>query len=156
METKLKFQTTKLATFDIIEKPGVYTLEVLTPVTEKNLVKNENGRESYIVSFKAISQDKLGQVTKTFEGKEEVDIEETSGLFLTGNIWKNEGEEAPALPMKGQKVQANVIETLSRDGELVLRVSEIKVPSAIKAQKFNILTMLGSAVKEEETLVHKN
>lgn len=154
METEksgIKIKTTSLAKYDLITKPGTYLLKVLSTVTEKNLVESEKtGRESFICSLAAIAEDKFPQVKEVFAGKEEVDIEDTQGLFMTANIWKN-GEEQPALPMKNEVVKATIERVLARDSdELVLRVTGIQVMAPAKAEKLDITKFFASASSPAE------
>jgi hypothetical protein len=163
VKSGIKVQTTALAGYDQIVEPGVYALKVASTVSEKNLVQSENGRKSYIVSLKAIAEDKLGQVKEVFQGKQEVDIEDTNGCFMTGNIWVNDGAQSPALPMKGETVKASVDYVKAKDAEddeaTVLRITAIQVQAAKKAEKLNILDFFASSEKSAtpagETLVQK-
>ena len=100
METpSIKFKRAALAGYAFITpsmKGRKIELEVSSNVTEKNRVISETGRESYIVGLKAIAP-KVLAVKQLFASREEVDIEETNGLFLTGNIWINNGQPSTAL-----------------------------------------------------------
>jgi len=137
MESTINFKRSKLAEFQVITEPGKYKLQVLNNVTDKNLVESANSRQSYIVSLKAISQDKLEQVKQVFAEAEEVAIEQTNGLFLTANIWKN-SDETPALPMKGEEIEATIGYVPSRDGEEVLRVTNMRVLGAKSGKKLSL------------------
>ncbi len=135
--TGIIFKRSQLANFSPIDEPGKYKLTVLNNVSEKNLFTDENGRQRYIVSLKAIATDKLPAIQEVFGASEEVAIESTNGLFLTGSIWKNEGE-TPALPMKGEEVEVTVGEVASQDGEAVLRVTNMRVLAAKTAKKLDV------------------
>lgn len=152
METaQLKFKRTSLANYSHVKTPGTFELEVSNNVSEKNLFVDENGRTRYIVGFKAIADDKMAQIRETFLENEEVPVEETNGLFLTGSIWKNEGE-TPTLPMKGEKVKVTVDWVSPREaeeGERVLRITNIQVQAAKVATKLS-LESLFAAVPENE------
>jgi len=149
--TGINFKRSSLAGFQQITEPGKYKLQVLNNVTDKNLVQSESGRQSYIVSFKAISADKLEQVKQVFAESEEVAIEQTNGLFLTGNIWKN-SDETPALPMKGEEVEATIAYVPSRDGEEVLRVTNMRVLGAKTAPKLSLEGLF--AAQPSATITH--
>lgn len=131
------FKTSSLGSFAQPTQPGKYEFEVLSNVTERNQYESESGRIAYIVNLKAIAPDKTAQLIETFRGKSEVAIEETQGLFLTASIWKN-GDQTPALPMKGEIVTATVGFVPNRDGEEVLRVTNIMVKAATSAPKFSL------------------
>lgn len=144
------------AGYSFIDLPGTYTLEVASNVSEKNLVKNANG-ESYIVGFKAIAEDKKAQVLEVFSGKNEVPIEMTQGLFLTGNLWRN--PSLKRLPMKGEKVDV-VIDWVStrEDKEItVLRIKTMNLRPVSEAKKLDIASFFsgstqgsGEVIKERE------
>lgn len=144
MESTINFKRSSLAGYQAINEPGKYKLQVTNNVTDKNLVVSEKGRESYIVSVKAIAPDKMEQLKQVFAESEEVAIEQTNGLFLTANIWKN-GEEVPALPMKGEEVEVTVGFVPSRDSEEVLRITNIRVLSAKTAKKLSLESLFAAA-----------
>jgi len=135
--TSIQFKRSSLAGYVAITEPGKYKLQVSNNVTDKNLVESENGRQSYIVGLKAIFPDKLEQVKQVFAETEEVAIEQTNGLFATGNIWKN-GDSEPALPMKAEEIEATVAYVPNRDGEEVLRITNMRVLGAKTAPKLSL------------------
>lgn len=128
------FKREQLGNYSPINEPGTYELEVAGNVTEKNLFTDESGSR-YIVNLKAIAKDKLQQVKETFKEHESLPIEQTAGLFMTGSIWKN---GAITLPMRGEKVKVTVAFVPSRDGEEVLRVTNILVQPAKTAARLNV------------------
>lgn len=139
MET-IKFRRTALTNFVVIDKPGKYLLPTYSNVTDRNLVANEDGSAPrYIATFKAIAVDKVAQVKETFAAAEEVEIELTNGLFMTGNIWVKDGER-PTLPMKGEMAECVVDYVTSREGEQVLRITNVRPAEAKTAEKINILS----------------
>lgn len=147
MATGIPFKRSALQSFAMITAADIgrkLELEVLHNVTEKNLVESESGKKSYIVSLKAISPDKLPALREVFADNEEVDIEQTNGLFMTANIWKN-GEETPALPMKGEKINCTIAEVPNRDGEPVLRVNNTQVQAAHVATKLDLQSVFEQA-----------
>jgi len=123
------FKRSQLADYKVIREPGKYKLICATSTSEKNRVANENGRESYIVSFKAIASDKVPNLVTVFREAEEVEIEKTNGIFMTGNIWVNQGSHKP-LPMKGEEVEVMIDLVPSRDGTSVLRVRDMRIEEA--------------------------
>jgi hypothetical protein len=132
--------------YAFIDSPGTYTLEVASTVTEKNLVKNSGGNgESYIVGFKAIAEDKKAQVLEVFTGKNEVPIEMTQGLFLTGNLWKNAGLKR--LPIKGEKVDVVIDHVSTREDKevMVLRVKTMNLRPVSEAKKMTIQSFFSGA-----------
>jgi hypothetical protein len=143
--------------YSFIDSPGTYTIEVASNVSEKNLVKNANG-ESYIVGFKAIAEDKKAQVLEVFTGKNEVPIEMTQGLFLTGNLWKTPGLKR--LPMKGEKVDVVIDWVPTREDKdvMVLRIKTMNLRPVSEAKKLDIASFFkdgspsnsGTVVKEKE------
>jgi uncharacterized protein YnzC (UPF0291/DUF896 family) len=137
MESTINFKRSSLVGFQEISEPGKYKVQVLNNVTDKNLVESASGRQSYITSLKAIFPDKLEQLKQVFAESEEVAIEQTNGLFATGNIWKN-SDETPALPMKGEEVEVTVGYVPNRDGEEVLRVTNMRVLGAKVAKKLSL------------------
>lgn len=137
--TKIQFKKSQLVGYVLIEKPGKYELESSSNVTDKNLVTDESGRSRYIAGFKAIASDKLDQIKAVFAGKDEVSIEQTNGLFLTANIWANEGQVAD-LPMKGEKVDVTVDYVEAREGGQVLRITNVKRKPAQVASKLDLST----------------
>lgn len=144
MESTINFKRSSLAGFQQISEPGKYKVQVLNNVTDRNLVESASGRQSYIVSLKAIFPDKLEQLKQVFAESEEVAIEQTNGLFATGNIWKN-SDETPALPMKGEEIEATVAYVPSRDGEEVLRVTNMRVLGAKVAKKLSLEGLFATA-----------
>lgn len=150
--TGIRFKRAQLAGFKLIGAGDIgrkLELEVLHNVTEKNLVTSEkSGRESYIVSLKAITPDKVAGLQEVFAETEEVDIEQTNGLFLTANIWKNEGS-TPRLPMKGEKVEVIIAEVPNREGEAVLRVGNLQVRAAEEAKSIDLTAMFGASASHE-------
>ena len=147
METTagLTFKRTKLAQYSQIDTPGKYKVKVSNNVSEKNLFTDENSRERYIVSLEAIAKDKLPQVEQVFADSEEVAIEATNGLFLTGSIWKN-GDNQPSLPMKGEEVEVTIDNVVSRESEQVLRVTNIRVAAAKVAAKVSLSFATADAI----------
>lgn len=138
----IKYKRAYLTSCQLIEAPGKYDLVVSNDVTEANLVSNEDGTAPrYIVGFKAIAADKLPQVREVFKENEEVDIEQTNGLFMTGNIWKT-GKEV--LPAKGETVSCIIdfvqprVEEGQPEAEPVLRVTSMKVHKSRAAQKLDL------------------
>lgn len=131
MET-IMFKKEQLGSYAKIVKPGKYELEVASNVTEKNLVDNR-----YIVNFKAIAADKLPQLKEAFSFFTEIPIDQTNGLFLTGNIWVNDGQ-AVQTPMKGEVVDVTIDHVEDREGQSVLRVTNIKLKPAVKAAKLDL------------------
>lgn len=163
MET-IKFKTANLANYTVITKPGLYILESLSNVTESNLVADDDGKNPrYIANFKAIAADKLPQVKQVFDGKAEVDIEQTNGLFLSANVWKREGQTAD-LPMKGEKVECTVDLVSSREGDqVVLRITNIKRRPASVGEKIDLVSFFApvaatgtapAGAPAEKTLAH--
>lgn len=134
METKvgIKFAKALLVGYLLIEAAGKYLVKVQNNVGDQNLYTDEQGNTRYIVSLKAIMKDKLPQVLEVFKGVDEVDIEATNGLFATASIFKN-GDNTPALPMKGEEVEVICGYVPDRDGVEVLRVTNIHVLPAKKA-----------------------
>lgn len=141
METKqlsgITLKRASLILFAIITNPGKYLLEVASNVSENNLFTDENGNERYIVNFKAVAADKLGQLKAAFEGKEEVAIESLNGIFLTGSIWKRK-DKTSTLPMKGEKVESTVDFVENQEQQQVLRVTNIRVATAVAAERIKI------------------
>jgi len=138
MET-IKFKTALLGLYATITSPGRYELQVANNVSDSNLVSDEEGKsERYIVNLRAIAQDKLEQVKAVFAGKEEVEIDQTNGLFMTANIWKQKDKPAN-LPMKGEIVDVTVDFVESREGEQVLRITNIQRKAAQKAARLDVL-----------------
>lgn len=144
------FKTILLAAYSVISAPGKYELEVLSNVTEGNLVADADGSNPrYIANLKAIAADKLPQLKQVFADKQEVPIEETNGLFLTANIWKREGRAAD-LPMKGEKVEVTVDYVESREQEKVLRVTNIKRKPAIAPAKLDLASFFSPVTQSAE------
>ena len=132
MESGLKFRKTSLQGTALIKGPGVFRVRVLNNVSESNLLTDENGSR-YIVNLKAVAKDKQAQLIETFSGVEEVPIEQTNGLFLTASIWTKEGKQQ-RLPMKNEEVEVAINYVKSREGEQVLRATNIRVLSAASAE----------------------
>lgn len=137
------FKTDALKNYTQISRPGTYELEVAGNVTERNLFTDESGSR-YIVNLKAVADDKLAQLVEAFKGQESLPIEATSGLFMTASIWKNAGS-TPQLPMRGEKVKVTVGHVASRDGEEVLRVTNIAVQPAETGKKLDLSKLFASA-----------
>ena len=160
METTsgIKFKKSQLASYDAITTPGKYYLTVSNDVTEKNLVTPDDGSSSrYIVGFKAIPEDKLGQVKAAFKDADEIDIEKLNGSFLTGNIWLPANGNQPALPVKGEKVECIVDYVKLRDSEeMALRVTNMKVREAQKAAKLDVAALFAETetANTDSTLQH--
>ncbi len=152
MTSGIKFRRTQLAGYKPVLEPNKYKLIVQNNVSEKNRY-SENGRDRYIVSLKAIAKDQIEAVKTLFADTEEVAIEETNGLFLTGAIWVN-GDEQPALPMKGEEVEVAVDYVVSREGEEVLRVTNMRVLPAKQTANFNLAELFADVTTPAETLQH--
>jgi hypothetical protein len=136
---KIAFDLSSLGEFMVIDQTyNKVELEVLTPVTEKNLIVGDDGRARYIVTLKAIPQDKVSALVERFAGKTEATYEDTNGLFLTMNIWVNDGIQ-PALPMKGEKILCAIgyVPNRERTAE-VLRVIDHKLKPAQAAPRFDL------------------
>lgn len=136
--TGIKFKKAYLGAFSTLSVPGKYKVQVQNNVSEKNLFTDGEGRQRYIVSLKAISADKLPQLSQVFADSEEVDIEQTNGLFLTASIWKKDENDHPALPMKGEEVDVIAGCVADRDGVEVLRITNIQVATAKRAERFSL------------------
>lgn len=144
----ITFKKAQLAQFLLIDDIGKYDLPVFSNVTDRALVLDEDGtKPRYIVNLKAIAADKFAQLKALFATREEVPIEETNGLFMTANIWKN-NEQEPALPLKGELLECMVGIVPNREGQPVLRVVSHRVHAAKKAAKVDLLNFF----KEEKAL----
>lgn len=158
MET-IKYKRAYLTMCAMIAAAGKYALQVAHDVTDKNLVANEDGTAPrYIVGLKAIAADKFTQVREVFKGADEVEIDQTNGLFMTGNIWKTGNE---TLPAKNEIVDCIVDYVPSREtGEPVLRVTNITVRKALIAPKLDVnkffeeIAVPAAVVASTETLQH--
>lgn len=150
METTIKYKKAYLADCQVIDAPGKYALKVSNDVTDKNLVASEDGTNPrYIVGFKAIAADKLPQVAEVFKNDEEVDIEQTNGLFMTANLWQTGNEQ---IPVKGETVDAIVDLVPAREGEdLVLRITSFKVRKAQVAKKLDLNKLFAPTETEAAT-----
>jgi hypothetical protein len=150
----IEFGTENLSNYSHITAPGTYTLEVASTVTEKNLVQNSNGGASYIVGFKAIADDKMAQVLEVFNGKHKVAIEETQGLFLTGNLWKNAGGVS-RLPIKNEKMDVVIdwVPTRENKDEVVLRIKSMNLRPVTEAKKLDISSFFSGTPATSGTLV---
>ncbi len=145
-----QIKTTKLNGYATPSAPGTYELEVANNVTENNQYTDASGTR-YIVNLKAIAPDKLQQVKEAFKGKESISSEEANGLFMTGSIWKAEGKSS-VLPMRGEIVKATLAFVPSRDGEEVLRVTNISVQPAKQAARLDVAKFFAEV--EEDVLEH--
>lgn len=128
----------KGAGYSLITRPGMYALQVASTVTEKNLVQNaSNGNSSYIVGFKAIAEDKFAQVQEVFGESDVVAIESTQGLFLTGNLWK---QNASRLPLKNEYVDCVIDYVPTREDKdvAVLRITAMSLRPMSEAKKINV------------------
>lgn len=149
MET-IKFKRENLAKYKTISTPGKYELEVASNVSEKNRITDEDGKNPrYIVNLRAVANDKLPQLRELFKDQEEVEIEETNGLFLTGNIWERDGQKT-TLPMKGEKVDCAVDTVTSREGEEVLRVVNMRVNPSAAPEAISLDTFFAEVSEEEK------
>lgn len=144
------FKTEALKNYTQVDQAKTWILEVAGNVTERNLFTDESGSR-YIVNLKAVAKDKLAQLVETFKGHEALPIETTSGLFMTASIWKNEGS-TPALPMRGEKVKCTVGFVASRDGEEVLRVTNIAVQPAEEGKKLDLSKLFAAASVEADVV----
>ena len=145
--TGLKFRKTSLIGMAMIATAGIFKVKVLNNVSENNLFTDEKGQSRYIVNLKAITADKKEQLKAVFGSEEEVPVEQTNGLFLTASIWSKEGT-ATRLPMKNEEVEIAVDFVADRDGNQVLRVTNIRVLAAAKAKVLD-LSDLFTESKEE-------
>lgn len=145
-----QIKTSKLNGYATPSAPGTYELEVTNNVTENNQYTDASGTR-YIVNLKAIAPDKLEQVRQAFKGKESISSEEAQGLFMTGSIWKAEGK-TPVLPMRGEIVKATLALVPSRDGEEVLRITNILVQPAKQAARLDVAKFFAEV--EEGELAH--
>lgn len=135
----IKLKRAYLAGCQMITRPGKYSLTVSsTP----NLFTDEKGSR-YIIGTKAIAEHKLAQARELFKDSEEVDIEQTQGLFLTGNIWVREGSKLN-LPAKGENVDCNVDYVTSREGDQILAITSLSVKEAVKGEKINLDTFFAA------------
>lgn len=134
----IMFKVTSLLSFKQIIKPGKYLLDTFSTVTDANFIAGEDGKsDKHILTVRAIAKDKLAQVAEVFKGKQEVEIEETNGLFMTASIWRG------PLPMKGEKVECVVDYVDNADKtDRVLRVTGIRVIAAQVAESLNLESIL--------------
>lgn len=146
MET-IKFKKQQLANYSLIKAPGKFALQVASNVTDKNLYTDENSRSRHIVNLKAIAIDKLSQVQALFQSSEEVEIDQTNGLFLTASIWAEEGK-TQELPMKGETVDVTIDNVVSREGEEVLRVTNIRVRPSTAPAKLSLASLFEEMAQE--------
>lgn len=126
-------------------------LEVTSDVTDKALIRaTEPGKsDKYIVNLKAVAKDNYDKLVALFKDVTELPIEQTNGLFLTGSIWHNEGDAKPYLPMKREKILANIDYVENRKGENVLRVVNVGTQPAVQAAAFDYAAAFEG--EEEET-----
>jgi hypothetical protein len=135
----IKLKRAYLAGCQMITQPGKYSLTVSSA---PNLFTDDKGSR-YIVGTKAIAEHKLAQARELFKESEEVDIEQTQGLFLTGNIWVREGYRVN-LPAKGENVDCNVDYVPSREGDMILAITSLSVKEAVKGEKINLDTFFAA------------
>lgn len=142
----IKLKTAYLAGCQMITQPGKYSLTVSS---QPNLFTDDKGSR-YIVGFKAIADHKLAQTRELFKNNTEVNIEQTQGLFMTGNIWAREGAKVN-LPAKGENVDCTVDYVPSREDKdvLILAITSMSVKEAVKANKIDLTTFFA----EEEVKV---
>lgn len=133
------------------------SLAVAQNVSEKHKVTDDQGREKYIVNFKAIADDQIGEVLDKFANSDEIPVEELNGLTLTGSIWVNDGQ-APQLPMRGEKVDCIIDYVKDRQGDQVLRVTNLalKAPEQASKVSFEQLFQKYGVVSDEETVQQTN
>lgn len=154
---KLPFKIATLKEFPIINSPvDKIVLEVLHSVTEKNLIVRENGRASYVISLKAIAEDKLPLLIEKFtdivKNNQEALWEDTNGFFMTVNAWINDGER-PSLPMKGEKINCSINWVDNQDKtSKVLRVIAYSLNPAVQPKLKFDLASIGLDGVQAETL----
>lgn len=132
----IKFKLTSLLSFAIISKPGKYLLKVFNNVSDANLIPaTETANAHHIVTLRAVPADKFAQLKELFrDGKTEVDIEDTNGLFMTANRWEGE-----ALPMKGEAIECVVDYVDNKDKtEKVLKIAQSRVVAAKAADTIDM------------------
>lgn len=133
---------------------GKVELTVAQNVTSKHRVLDDQGREKYIVNLKAIAPDQIEELINKFSEGDEIPIEELNGLTLTHSVWINDGQEPEHLPMKGEKVDCSVDYVQNREGQAVLRITNMVQRPVAQAEKvsFEKLFSKYGINAEEETV----
>lgn len=151
--TGIMFKRALLLAYAMVTTPGKYLLEVLSPVTEANLVTNEEGKNPhYIVSLKAVAADKLAQLREAFGTSDEIEIEKTNGLFMTANIYTKPGVPT-RLPLKGEKIEVIIDYVEDREKNRVLRAKQTQVREAQQAPTLDVASFFETAEAKKD-LVH--
>jgi hypothetical protein len=109
-------------------------------VTEGNRVKGKDGKaDKYIVQLKAIPEDKLEALKELFkDGKTEVPIREMRPILLSANLWVNNPEYPPTLPMRDEEVYVNInyVDNKERNKK-VLRATDIQMKPATTGESMD-------------------
>ncbi len=139
----IMFKRALLAAYALLTKPGKWKVTVANNVDERSLVTDEKtGQRKYIINLKALAPDQYELAKDVFRDKEEVEIEDTNGLFLTSNAWFSPNQE---LPLKGEVVEAFLGYVKNRAGVQVLRITGLRVGKAMEAVTIDLDDMFAPA-----------
>lgn len=131
-----------LGQYAIIDGPGTYKDVVV--VSEPQLYDpaeyGEEGNPRFIVNLRCILASDLPKVRELFKGKDFVKADALKGIFMNGNVWVNEGS-TPNVPHRKQHVEIIVDYVEDREGNQVLRVTDIFPAAAKSAKKINLDAM---------------
>lgn len=130
-----KFRRILLDGYRAIVEPGKYLLPVQNNVDVRHLYVDPEGRAKYIINFKAMAPDQVERAVSIFGNDDEVSLELTNGLFLTGSVLKREMEERYTLPLKGERIEVNIDYVLTRENQTVLRITSVR-PNTIKNARY--------------------
>ena len=131
------FRKVWLNNYAVIEGP--MSKVALTVTSTPNLFDPDDGSSPrFIVNLKAILRSDLPELKEKFGKEDYIRADELNKLFLSGTIWKNEGQE-PVTPMKGEEVLCNIGFVYSpAEQKEVLRITGISVQPAVEAQKLDV------------------
>lgn len=129
-EEPQQFRRLLLEGYQAIKEPGKYRLTVQNNVDRRHLIKDQNDIYRYIVNFKAVAPDQMERLVEMFGERESIPLKETNGLFLTGTILRDRVAEHD-LPMKGERIEVTIDSVPSREGRMVLRITEMR-PNQVK------------------------
>lgn len=150
-EGNFLFHTAWLADYIIVNEPGTYEAVVTSEPQLYDPAKfGEEGNPRYIINVKAVLQSSLPKIKQILKGKEKVKADMVNEVFMNGTIWMNEdGTTSQPVPHKRQRVEVAVDFVENRDGEQVLRITDVFGAPVKKATKIDLDALFADDIDVE-------
>jgi len=156
--TKQSYKTTQAQASQLVlvqeGKVKLPVSSVSAPFNKESAQKGVKGyRHSILINFRAVDPRNLDRIKDAFEGGE-LDDADLSGMTFTHEILVTDSNPNPAIPCKGDIIEANIA-FAKKDGDYVLdsasnRIMNITSYQVPVAKELKTLNLFGKAEEVKE------